>query len=461
MNKINHGVFNLSDEEGENESERILMKLCRKSFLSLWAFANTHTDEDKKSESNSAKEFCDVLVVFENDVIIFSDKHINFNKEKDLQISWNRWHKKAVIKSKNQLRGAKKWVERFPDRVFLDAECSKKLPVEIKKESKIHLIAVTRGTAEAATNYHGDYFGSHMLYANNLDQRIIDECPFLIDQTYDDSFCHVFDEVSLEIIMHELDTIADFKNYLIKREALFKNTKNALWLKGEESLLASYLSNPLQEEIISISDTSKLVHYDDENLYLRMTSQENYIKYRKKVENSYIVDDLIEKFIRLGDPNLVRTNKKQSNQDLILAINLLASEPRSQRVNIAEQLTIASIKAAELDRSKYMRCFMVSENADRAYCFLFLARDLDISDQEYREKRLAMLHLYSVSIAKRYLQLNKIISLGFNHPKDKKFPSSEDLLVFFNDGSEWDRESSRKISELERDFGIDLITVSQ
>ena len=57
------GVFDLSSAEGVNESERLLMRLCRKSFLSLWAHANLHTAQDMREEKGSAKEFADVLVV--------------------------------------------------------------------------------------------------------------------------------------------------------------------------------------------------------------------------------------------------------------------------------------------------------------------------------------------------------------------------------------------------------------
>ena len=56
------GVFDLSSAEGVNESERMLMRLCRKSFLSLWAHANLHTAQDMRDGRGSAKEFADVLV---------------------------------------------------------------------------------------------------------------------------------------------------------------------------------------------------------------------------------------------------------------------------------------------------------------------------------------------------------------------------------------------------------------
>lgn len=47
-------------------------------------------------KERKGKEFCDVMVVFGNDVIIMSDKLINYNIEIDEKIAWNRWYKSAI-----------------------------------------------------------------------------------------------------------------------------------------------------------------------------------------------------------------------------------------------------------------------------------------------------------------------------------------------------------------------------
>lgn len=41
-------LFDLGDSEGVNESERILTKLCRRSFLRLWPQTNIYIDEGYK-----------------------------------------------------------------------------------------------------------------------------------------------------------------------------------------------------------------------------------------------------------------------------------------------------------------------------------------------------------------------------------------------------------------------------
>ena len=52
---------------------------------------------------------CDLLVVFENDVLIFSDKDISFPTSSDVHKDWSRWFRRAVVKSAAQLRGAERW----------------------------------------------------------------------------------------------------------------------------------------------------------------------------------------------------------------------------------------------------------------------------------------------------------------------------------------------------------------
>src|SRR5689334_1754720 len=124
------GLFDLPDSEGVNSSERFLMQLCRKSFLRLWTYPNLHTNEGFENASGSAKEFTDVLLVFGNDVVLLSDKHVHFNAEKDITVSWPRWYQRAVTRSTRQLYGALNWLQRFPDRIFLDAKCTRPLSIQ-------------------------------------------------------------------------------------------------------------------------------------------------------------------------------------------------------------------------------------------------------------------------------------------------------------------------------------------
>ena len=100
------------------------------------------------------KELCDLLVVCDPHVIIFSEKSIGW-PEKPIDIAWPRWFRKAVAASTDQLRGAERWINEYPDRIFLDRECLKPLPLAFptKERRRVHRVVVAHGAARACRDY--------------------------------------------------------------------------------------------------------------------------------------------------------------------------------------------------------------------------------------------------------------------------------------------------------------------
>ena len=88
-----------ASSDGTTPSERALANLARKAFLSLWSYANVFTDEGRTNGKGDGKELCDLLVVFGNDVILFSDKDCKFRSDIDVAIAWRRWYRSAIDKS--------------------------------------------------------------------------------------------------------------------------------------------------------------------------------------------------------------------------------------------------------------------------------------------------------------------------------------------------------------------------
>ena len=99
---------------GVTPSEEKLCKLGYGTFLSLWSYPNVF------QKHKQVKELCDLLVVFENHIIIFSDKKCKFGDSGDINVDWIRWYKKSILASARQLRGAKTWIANHPDRICLD-----------------------------------------------------------------------------------------------------------------------------------------------------------------------------------------------------------------------------------------------------------------------------------------------------------------------------------------------------
>ena len=90
-----------------------------------------------------AKEVCDVLVVFEEHVVIFSDKDCVFPSTGDADKDWSRWYRRAVEKSALQLYGAER-VLRSGAPLFLDPQLRIPFPLELPDSSqmRVHRILV-------------------------------------------------------------------------------------------------------------------------------------------------------------------------------------------------------------------------------------------------------------------------------------------------------------------------------
>ena len=65
--------------------------------------------------------------------------------------------------------------------------------------------------------------------------------PFAIGQVDPQKgYVHVFDDVTLDVILQTLDTVTDFTNYLNKKERFLSN-RLTVYMPGEEELLAYFL----------------------------------------------------------------------------------------------------------------------------------------------------------------------------------------------------------------------------
>jgi hypothetical protein len=228
-------------EQSVTSAEAYLANLAESTFLSLWSYPSPTRDEQQTPGKGDGKEVCDLLVVFGSHVIIFSDKHVAFDSTKDLKLAWSRWFSKAILKSADQAWGAKSWLTRYPDRVFVDRKCTQRLPVAIPTEGpSYHLVVVAHGITQAIRNHLG---GSGTLMLNfNLDGRAAHCEPFQVgDVDSNKPFIHILDDESLEALMGSRDTVSDFVEYLEKRERLLRD-KCKIIAPGEEELLANYLS---------------------------------------------------------------------------------------------------------------------------------------------------------------------------------------------------------------------------
>ncbi len=233
--------------EAVTPSEGYLRELCKRTFLSLWSYPNPFRDQAEGDEGG--KEICDLLVVFENNIIIFSDKHCEFPNSANLDLDWARWYRRAIEKSARQSWGAERWIRAHPDRVFLDAKCTKKFPLSLvtTPTTVFHRIVIAHGAGARCIRELGGS-GSLMLNSSVVGgahtlPREKGGVPFMVGQVDSTKgYVHVLDDTTFEILLKTLDTVADLSAYLMKKENCIK-TGIVLSAAGEEELLAYYLTH--------------------------------------------------------------------------------------------------------------------------------------------------------------------------------------------------------------------------
>src|SRR5262249_23054470 len=105
---------------GVTRAERYLSVLCERTFLSLWSYPGVYGDQlvgtmGRESKQREGKEVADLLVVFERHVILFSDKDCAFPNSGNLDRDWQRWFRRAIMESAQQLWGAERWIRQYPN----------------------------------------------------------------------------------------------------------------------------------------------------------------------------------------------------------------------------------------------------------------------------------------------------------------------------------------------------------
>ncbi|MBG58773.1 MAG: hypothetical protein CMK46_10895 [Porticoccus sp.] len=408
-----------AESEGTTESERILTRLARKAFLSLWSYPNVYSDEGKGDAKGDGKELVDLLVVFGDDVLLFSDKSCRFQSHVDINISWPRWYRRAIDKSARQLAGAESFIKRFPERVFLDKSCAVPLPLTIpnSRVARYHLIAVTRGSHLAAKQFFGGGSSGSLMLSTYLRGRAEHEkMPFHVGQPLENGrFIHVFDEITVNLLLDELDTVPDFIAYLRKKEEFLEQPGVIVSIPGEEDLLARYMATVRNDEH-TFPKVGQGVDYvalpeGDWEVYLK-SPQRAAKKQADKI--SYMWDALIEHhstFIRSGEAISSPYLPSDNSVDHERVLRALAEQPRLARRTLASDLHYA-LQQSDTGHM-FARVKMIGRPPNQAFVFLTIPKT---SGEDYatiyRERRMHALTTYCHTVKESMPTLEEAIGIA-------------------------------------------------
>lgn len=459
---------------GTTKSERLLAKLADRTFLDLWSYPNTFNDRDMRK--GQGKELCDLLVVCGRDVLIFSDKAIDWPETASLELSWSRWYRRAIAHSVAQIRGAERWLTRFPGRVFIDPECQTRLPVTLPpaEEMRVHGIAVVTGARAAGEAYFGKGQGDLMVSgwvkgAAHTETAREDFLPFAVgDVDPMGSFIHVFDNAALPIVMREMDTIADFVDYLAAREDALRNGSVGL-ASSEAELVAAYLLSTDDQErhYIPKSPSPHNSPYDTLNFapggYRALQNHPQYQAKRQADRDSRVWDQLILAFsghLLAGTSATVAGLAPQI--DLAeRALRAMAAENRTSRraLGFAFSDTLRQAERAGTDRfARVVMPFEGSADPQCGYVFLVVAfRGSWLTKKGYdyyREGRAAFLKAYCQVVLYQNRNLKRMVGIALDASSrvTGRKGGSEDLLMI--EIPEWSAELEQETLELQRNGEI-------
>lgn len=417
--------------EAKTESERYLAKLARRAFLSLWSYSNVYTDEGRTQGKGDGKELCDLLVVFGNDILIFSDKACEFPDHPDVRVAWGRWYKSAVEKSVRQLVGAEKFLKSHPGRIFLDKTCCVPFPFQLPNptSARFHLIAVTRGSYTAAHAYWNKQSSGSLMIDTSLDGRAHLQEPFRIGWPADKKrFVHILDEMTLDILLEELDTVPDLTAYFDAKER-FLTSVPLITVAGEEQLIARYQMNFEEGRHVlpNIPDGVSHVALVEGDWEYYRTSQQRAARCRADA-GSYMWDAVIEyqnRFIRSGQANSP-FYESASIDDHERVVRALAGETRFSRRILAEAFRYALSQSKT--GHKFARISPSAAHPCRKYVFLTVPRLAGLSYQDYRGARLELLLTYCNGLRLKFPDTLEVIGIA-SEPFSEKASSQDFVYV--------------------------------
>lgn len=453
---------------GVTESERYLAKLGDKSFINLWSYPNPFRDK-KSNDKGDGKELCDLLVVCDRHVIIFSEKTINWPNT-EINIAWNRWAKRALEASVKQVRGAERWISNFPERIFLDKQCTVPFPIDFPSPNEriIHSVLVARGASQACKDHTNRNSGSLTICPSIQSSQHWSQNsgiqPFSIgDIDPSGSFVHVFDEISLDMILYELDTILDFTEYLSKRQE-FLRSGNLAEAQGEENLYAFYATKINKEgDHDFVCDDLPNPIFIDQQQYEQLISNERYIAKKRADQISYMWDRLIEIFTdrMLDGTSITLDGYEYELRKSELAVRQMALQPRLARRAHGE----AVIGALE-EGKKHNRFFriMLPQSGSKGLKTAFFIQTLKYLEwmdkkfgyEKYRLKRTENALIFARGLLERHPHIEKVVGISREPPQEDQ-GVSEDLLYI--EQSNWTdaevkmiRRDCKKIGVLQRNL---------
>lgn len=379
----------------QHPSEEFVFRLCQGSFLSLWSYANPLRE-------GAHEELCDILVVCDPHVLIFSVKYSEYHETDDPQVGAKRWIRKTVDASVRQVYGAERNLARATHVTRSDRQQG--LPLPSLADRKIHRLAVSLGGRRSVIFSSGDY---------------------------GKGFVHCFDDQFVEVALRELDTVTDFIAYLEAKEDLAQQKRTVI-VEGEEGLLALYLHNGRK---FPEADCIML----DEHVWTSFLQNPAYQRRLEAQRVSYAWDSLIEFLAEDVLAGRMELGGTLSENELVLRV--MARENRLAR----RMLATSFLEFIEQAGRREVRARMTPSISGVTYVFFNPPASYE------RRERFAELGCRCFVARNEFPQNKTVVGIGTNiEPTPQGFATD---LVFLS-YPEWGAEHQQHAAAMKEDLGF-------
>lgn len=379
-------------------TEKFVADLCEDTFLSFWSFPNPI---GKKLD----KELCDVIIICDPDIIIFSVKEINIKESGNFEVDAERWERNAIDESVRQIYGAERILRQKEEILLKDKLTKIKLPN--KEIRNVYRVAIAFGRGEKFSMKTGD-FGK--------------------------GFVHCLDERSVQIILQELDTVTDFIDFLKAKEEFAKRGIRQIAFSSED-YLAMYLHNgfdiPKDVDLIQI----------DGDYWSSYSKSEEYKEEKELNKISYLWDNLIQTlYYDFKDNTLIN---EVDRDELEMALRYMNRENRFGRRQMSQSLieVIGDEKTKPSIKARIVYSTLEGSNI----IYVFMTRPHN--DREFGVKELQMRCLVARSLFK---DRNIVIGIGID-PYNKGKGFSKDLL--YMDLTNWTEDQNQQAEQIKEELG--------
>lgn len=366
-------------------AEEIVYEIATKSFFIDWCFLNPKLPNNK--------ELCDLLVVFDDVVIIWQIKDLKLDKK-------GKYKKSEVEKNLRQLSGARRKLFDLKIPIELENARRKKENFDSSKIKDVFLISVLLGKGEESLSF-----------VKKL-------------KNYK---AHVFTKNFMLTVLNELDTIRDFVDYLKEKENLINKNKALFILGGEEELLAYYLERGRTFESFNKPEHTMI----QGGLWESLQNNPDYRAKKKADEISYGWDSIINRV-------------HEGSEKYELVAREIARPNRFQRRYLSKTFFDAHVRAHNDNNHDLFRRIMPGEGT--TYCFLFQ------DDPEPREKRKVMLEAICFIARGKYQENKKVLGIA----TEKKFNPTCSYDFCFFDMPNWTEENQKNMERFQKSTGIFL-----